>query len=252
MKASCAGAAFLSAAATALGQASFTNDSMITTSMSWSDNGLGNGNNNGTLDPGEAALITMTASFTNEFGTAHFSPPVGNLSSGTIVGLGALWIDLQGSPLTAGTFNNSMPLANTAGTSGYGVRGNWRIAGPASNGTINGIGIDNIQIGQGHSQEPPLTDNPVTNVYRLLWTPNSYDPRDAAFAIVPDPAAGTQAGFVAVDLGNGTGLFVAVPLGHIEFGTVHIQVVPTPAGVGVLSLGFVFCARRSRRDRRRH
>src|SRR5689334_4118350 len=83
-------------AGAALGQPFVTTDSSISVTWSFSDNGAGNGNNNGIMDQGETALFTLSASFTNQFGVAHFSPAVGGVSSGTILGLGSLFMDVRG------------------------------------------------------------------------------------------------------------------------------------------------------------
>src|SRR5690349_10397422 len=99
---------------------SFTSDTAVTFSFSFSDNGAGNGNNNGVLDSGETALISVNESFTNQGSTANFSPAIGPFSSGTLLGFGSGFLDLNGTGGTVGTFNDSNPLANNAGTSGYG------------------------------------------------------------------------------------------------------------------------------------
>jgi hypothetical protein len=118
MKELAATAAILASTGSTLAQPFFTTDSTVTLSMAWSDNGLANGNNNGQLDPGEAALITMTLSFTNQGGPAHFEPPVLGHTSGTIAFFASAFINIDGSGGTDGLFNNSTPLANSAGTSG--------------------------------------------------------------------------------------------------------------------------------------
>jgi hypothetical protein len=80
---------------------SFTTDSTITLSMAWSDNGGGNGNHDGVLQPGEKALITMDISFTNQGGIAHFDPPVGGVDHGIIAGFGGGFFSVRGTGGTA-------------------------------------------------------------------------------------------------------------------------------------------------------
>ena len=85
----------------------FTNDSHITFGLTWSEatsSGAPVPSPNGVLDPGEFALITVTpVSFTNQFGIANFSPPIGTFTSGTIVGFGSGFFDLVGQPGLSGT-----------------------------------------------------------------------------------------------------------------------------------------------------
>lgn len=219
--------------------------------MSWSfsDNGNGNGNNNGVLDTGETALLTLSVSFANQGGTANFSPPIGGISSGSILGLGSLFIDVQGAPGMEGSFNDSLPLANSAGTFGYGVRGGWRIAGAASNGNVNATGIDTIQIGQAPaSPAAALTLDPVTNVFRFLWTPMSYALRGGSFTPVPTPGAGLLVAFLYVDLGDGTGAQVYLPLDHAHFSAVQWRLAPAPSGLLVGGVAMAWSVRRRRRQ----
>src|SRR5438874_3586655 len=79
---------------------SFTNNSRIAFPLSWSEatsTGAPISNPNGTLEPGEFALITVgPVSFTNQFTVATFSPPIGTFTSGTILGFGSGFFDLTG------------------------------------------------------------------------------------------------------------------------------------------------------------
>lgn len=252
MKPPCIAAAILTAASTALGQASFTTDSTMTMAMAWSDNGLGNGNNDDVLEPGEAALITVTASFTNLGESAHFSPPVGGISSGTIIGFGIGAIDIAGIDGAEGQFNNNNPPTKRAGTSGFGVRQDWRIAGDASHGRVNATGVDNIEMGQMWlGSDYPRSTDPITNIFRLLWTPASFQPRTTTFSIVGTASYEPQVAAVLLDLG-GAGLYAYLPASNIQFGSVDIPLAPAASAfwslvVPAASLG----ARRRTRPNRR-
>lgn len=240
-------AVVLALSGTALGQASFTDDSVITLNLSWTDNGAGNGNGDGILEPGETALISLHGSFSNQFTLAHFAPAIGGISAGETMGLASLIFNIRGGSAAAGTFNDSSPLANSHGTSGYGVRGGWRIAGSASNGIVQATGIDTIQIGQ-FSATPDTcnTANPVANLFRFLWTPWSYGPRDVPFSVVPCPIAGLQVGSLYLDLGNGTGVGVYLAPQDIRLPTLRIAVVPAPSAAATLTLIALTSARRRR------
>ena len=173
---------------TAANAQSFTTSTTFAMPLSWSEV---NGNGDGILTPGESAAIVFNASFTNQFGTATFSPGIGTFTSGTILGIGSGFVDLNGTGGTGGTFNNSTP-SNSGSAGQYGTRSGWRVVGlPASNGSVNasGTGITQIQFGQ-FVPSPDLanTTNPVTRMFAVLWTPTSYSNRTSPSPSRP-PAA---------------------------------------------------------------
>jgi hypothetical protein len=218
---------------------SFTSDS--TMSMSWSEV---NGNNNGILEPGESAEIRMSVSFTNQFGVAQFSPPLGTFTSGTILGHGSAFIDINGEGGTLGAFNLNNPRNN--GTTGYGVRSGWIFQ--FGNGSVNasGSGITQIAFYQ-FPASPKLarTTNPIERVYAFLWTPSSYSNRTITFAAAGFSGAGSTIGAVYLDLDGSVGASVYLVPANLSFGRVSIPVAPAPASAAALALATL--ARRGRR-----
>ena len=224
----CAGAAIPAAA-------QFTNDSTITMILDWSEatsTGTPVANPNGVLERGESAFLRLSVSFSNQFGVAHFFPPIGNFTSGTIMGIGSGWVDINGSGGTEGIFNNSTPQANGNGTSGFGVRGQFRIA---DNGTVTPTGIENLQFGQLPFGAPiGNTANPVPNMFRMLWTPASYAPRTAAFQLEGSTFAGTHVGAVLVQADDYFFYWAYLPAGYLHLGRVEIPIAPAPSGAVLL------------------
>ena len=95
---------FLSAAAAGLASVSnaqVTQNSTVSFTLSFVDTG----NNNGIVETGESALITMNVSFTGQNTVGSFAPPIGTFTSGTIRGLGAGFIDLNGTSNGGGNAN---------------------------------------------------------------------------------------------------------------------------------------------------
>ncbi len=229
---------------------SFTTDSSIDFTLTWreatSSGGTSPGSN-GILDPGEFALITLTTSFTNENGTAGFSPPIGTFTSGTIRGFGTAFLDINGNGNDSrGAFNIDNPPANAAGTAGFGVRSVWRLVG---NGTVNPAsnGIINLQFGQ-FVASPALarTENPITNVYRFLWVPNSFAVPFAVFTPAGASIAGNQAGAVYLDFDGAVGASVYVDPSNITYHGVSIPIdIPSPATLALLGLAAAMRRRRS-------
>ena len=230
---------------------SFTQDSNITFHMTWREATSSGGtvaNPNNQLENGESALISIdSVSFTNQNGTGTFTPGIGTFTSGTILGFGSAFLDLNGSGGTAGAFNLSTPLANGAGTSGFGVRSQWRLAG---NGFVNPAsdGIINLQFGQfAPGPGNAITTNPITNMFRMLWTPTSFTTRTVSFTSAGAVTAGANVATVYMDLDGSVGASIYVPVNHITFGSVNIPlVVPAPASLALLGLGGLVAGRRRR------
>ena len=235
-------------------QPSFTSESDIPIHLTWREatsSGCTVATPNNVLDTGEFALITIdSGSFTGQGNTASFSPGIGTFSSGAILGFGSAFLDLVGSGGTAGTFNNNNPLANNAGTSGFGVRGAWRLNG---NGTVNPAsdGIINLQFGQfapGPGNANSATS--ITNMFRMLWQPASFADRTVAFNEVGAAIAGSAVASVYLDLdGGSTGASVFVTAAHLHLNGVNIPLhaVPAPGSLALLGLGGLVAGRRRRR-----
>jgi hypothetical protein len=227
---------------------SFTSDTSIDFTLTWREADSSGGtvpNPDGILEPGESALFSLTASFTNQGQTAHFAPPIGTFTSGTILGLAGGFLDINGSGGTQGSFNISTPLANSTGTSGFGVRSDWRLAG---NGTVNPASDGNLQFAQFPFGPPQvLTENPIANVFRMLWTPSSFAPRTVQFT----PTGAVQANNLigAVELGVNSTSVVAVysDTAHTSYHGVTIP-IPGPSSAAVVLLGLTGGTRRRRRQ----
>src|SRR5204862_5151778 len=128
--------------------------------------------------------------------------------------------------------------ANAGGTSGFGVRGAWRLVG---NGTVNGTSdsVINIQPGQ-FPPNPGLaqTTNPINNIFRALWQPTSFANRTVNFHLNGSTPAGDAQASVYLDLDGNVGASVYVnPMTGITYGSVHIPVAPAPASLALLVLG---------------
>jgi hypothetical protein len=246
----------LAGLAAAANAQSFTNDADVTIHLTWREANSSGGTvpTNGILEPGEFALISVdSVSFTNFGSTANFTPSIGSFTSGLVTGFGSGFIDINGSGGTAGTFNNSTPLANAGGTSGFGVRGAWRLAG---NGTVNPAsdGIINLQFGQFPANPGGANSTtPITNMFRMLWQPNSFSNRTVTFAEAGAVVAGGNVASVYLDFdgtagpGSGTvGASVYVSAAHLHLNGVNIPVAPAPASLALLGLGGLVAGRRRR------
>src|SRR5689334_10311240 len=85
--------------------------------LSWNDNGLGNGNNNGILEPGEGAAIIVAVSVSPPVGTqVTYTPPPGT-GVGTVAGLGSIRFDLVSGDC----------MANTGGWAQISRRAGWAL-----------------------------------------------------------------------------------------------------------------------------
>jgi hypothetical protein len=247
--------------------AQFFTDASVhaTVSLSWVEDPAFPNNGNGVLDPGEHALILASLSFTDQYQRISFAPAVGAFASGIITGLGTMYTNItSASADPTGVYNNGLslgagPNANLTGTSGYGVRGGWRLGGNAANGTPATNGIINIGPGQ-LPTDPTGTNvtNPITNLDRLGWAPASYAQRTVTFSVAPAAGAGAQAIGLYVDLDGTTdgtqagysqgtlGGVIYIPLSQVTLGSVNIPIAPAPASLALLGLGGLIAGRRRR------
>ena len=245
-------------AAAASGQIITTPGITANLSLSWSEDPAFPHNENGELEPGERALITMSLSFTGQFTFVTF-PSTSAFTGGTILGWASAYIDIRATNGDAyGIYNGGItvppssstgPNSNNTGTSGYGVRGGWRLGGNIANGTPVANGFANI--GPGQLPTDPTGANttaPLNALERLSWAPSSFAGRFTTFTVMP--AVGTNNNVVGLYLdldGGTTGGAAYIPTSSITFGHVDINVgIPAPGVLVVLSLGAMGAARRRR------
>ncbi len=221
--------------------AQFTSDSTVTYSLTWDDVGGGGLlNHNGEINLGESVLFRLSVSFSNQNGTANFSPPVGSYSSGIIRGFAGTIIDIgTTSPYGNGTWDVSH-------AHGYGVASPWRITGNFGDGTpnANGSQINAVQPGQ-FPMVPAdiITTDPIVNIYSALWTPQNFGFVEfISFSVLADPAGGANPSSVLLDLGDN---LVYGPTCPSVFGFTNVRFdIPGPSGLALLCLAAI--ARRRR------
>jgi hypothetical protein len=227
---------------------SFTSSSTISVPVSWVNNTTGT---QATLMPGDSATIFFNVSFTGQGTVGTFTPPIGTFTSGTILGLGSGFFDLNGAGGTTGAFalgNNPTPQTNN-GTTGIGVRSGWRIVGNASPGSVNaaGTGVTQIQFGQfPASPELANTTNPINRIFAMTWTPSSYTNRTVTFSLAGYPGAGQAVASVYMDLDGSVGASAFVTANNLNLGSTNIPVAPAPASLALLGLGGLVAGRRRR------
>jgi hypothetical protein len=230
---------------------SFTTDSSITMTMSWREATSTGGtipNPDGILEPGEHALILIdSVSFTNQGGTANFSPPIGTFTSGTIIGFGSGGMfDLNGSGGTVGAFICSTPAANSTGTSGFGVRGDWRTTGNQGP-FATPDGLYSIIFGQYPGNPGGVNAaNPIPRMLRILWTPASFEPRTARFDLAPNVISQTNPASVYLDFNGIAGASVYVTPANLTLGSVSIPIAPAPPTLALAAAAATLASRRRR------
>jgi hypothetical protein len=221
-------------ASAASAQQPLTQDSRVTYALSWTEAPGGNGN--GLLDPGESAVIHLTASFSNQNATGSFSPHQGPYSSGTIRGLGFGFIDLVGVGLTQGTWD--VTPAN-----GYGVAAAWALdANGNGTSTNNGSTLANLQFGQFPSSAAQINaTNPVVDIFTGKWTPASYAAGYREFHVTAASIAGIYDSSVLFATTGGTTVsaFTGTDFGYT------VITFPAPSGLALFALA-PFLARRRR------
>jgi len=201
----------------------------------------------------------MDLSFAGQNTVVSFSPPVGPYSGGTILGLGSAYIDIRSlSGDATGVYNGGIttptstsvgPNNNNAGTSGYGIRGGWRLGGNVANGSSAANGFQNMGPGQ-LPTDPTIANvtNPITGAERLGWAPASYAQRTQTFTVAG--AVGTNNNVVGLylqfDSGATVGGAAYLNTSAITFGSVNIPIAPAPASLALLGLGGLVAGRRRR------
>jgi hypothetical protein len=239
----------LAGTATGVEAQSFTGDSDITIHLTWREASGSGGTvaTNGVLDPGEFALISIdSVSVTNWGSTANFTPPIGTFTSGLVTGFGNALLDIDGAGGTVGTFINS------ASDLHVGVRQGWRINN--DDGTINPASDGIVLLPFGQFPAGPGTANsstPITNMFRMLWQPDSFAGRTVTFTEVPSSTTGPNTAAIYLDLngtggpGSGTiGASVDVLLNHLHLNSITIPIAPAPPTLLPAAAALAVCRRR--------
>jgi hypothetical protein len=217
----------LSGASPALGQ-----DPVVTTVWSFTEVYAGTNtpvaNPNGILEPGEAARIELTISF---------SPPVGTaLAQGSVAGFQSLRCDLIGFGDAGGAWSHfERPPLWALGHAGFPDPGGEAVR----------------EIGVGQFPWPPGTlvdpQNPIPMIWSAVWVPDSYLPREVVFNSTitsPPPTVSSSALFVLT--GAVPEPQYSVVAAYTVFGTVHIPIIPAPGSVIILGIGAAAALRRRR------
>jgi hypothetical protein len=219
---------------------SFTAGSSISFALHWSEF---NGNNNGVLEPGEGALLSLDVAFTNQNTVATFAPPIGMFGSGTIRGFGGGFLDLIGSANNGGDARGEW---NVNQNQGYGVAGDWDVTIGNGNGTPSQMGaaLRTLQFGQFSPQGFINTRNPIPEIWRGVWTPAEYSTRTVTFDVA---SAGitASAGRLVFRLSTNSLADMYVTPPNLVFGSVQIPIVPDPSPLPFLAAAFAGRRRRA-------
>ena|ERR1051326_925590 len=230
-------------AAAAHGQA--TTASTMTYAFSFTEAPGGNGN--GVIDPGESAVIHLTASFTNVNTTGAYSPFPPGPGSGTIRGFGSGFLDLNGTSNNGGNANGSWDV--DPNVNGYGTNSSWDLVQNATGwGTSanSGANLLNIQMGQFPlSNTAIVATTPIVDIWTGRWTPNSYSTRTVTFQSLAGTASGGIAAAIIFKTSAGP-VGASLDAQHTVFGNVAIPVAPAPASLALLGLGGLVAGRRRR------
>lgn len=174
----------------------------------------------GILQPGEAARLSVTLSFT-PVGTpvVYQSPPPGGVAP--VAGLEGTVFDIA---------------ANNA------LGGTWSFVGvsPGFEGGLISVGASGsarqCMVGQTPASGAfPIPDNPLQNVWHAVWNPPSYSERQVAFqAQAPNGGGSPSNLWVYVGLNpNGIPVFASANA-SASYSGVQISVVPSPASMASL------------------
>ncbi|MBL9031311.1 MAG: PEP-CTERM sorting domain-containing protein [Phycisphaerae bacterium] len=206
------------------------------------------GNGNGVIDPGEGVRVAIRATITPGIGsTATYTPPPPP-GTGTIAGLGSIFVDLIGTNLNGGTWSNFTrnAAANPGGIAGG---GNWALGGqgtPEANGNVSAAQAGQFVLPGSTAQ----SQNPVGNVWRATWNPGDYTGRTASIAVVAAAAAGSNHSSILIQYGldgNGDPQYVGKFVSGVFGNTGNIQIAPAPSSLALLGLGGLVAGRRRRR-----
>jgi hypothetical protein len=189
--------------------------------------------NNGVIDPGEAARIALAVAF---------SPPTGTPTTYTPFPPG------NGIGLVDCLHRVNFDLFIGAGAQGsFGLITRLGVFNTSTAGTLAPEGVINASAGQFPLTSVPYRANPVLNIWRVVWTPDTYTQRVAHFTAAKAQAASGTGAALYIDFNNDPEnpslISKAVPA---DFGSLQIPVVPSPSTLVLLSLAAVAGVRRRR------
>lgn len=193
---------------------------------------------NGVLEPGEAARIQLSVTINPGIGSTTTYTPPPPPGAGTIAGLGSVFFDLVG----FGDQNGAGTWAGLARASG------WALGGA---GTPSALGDRVTACQAGQFVLPGATansSNPVVNIWRGIWTPQSYN-GNYWFTAFPAAAGGANHSSILVQYGvdpDGNPQYVGKYVAA-QFNTIQVLVIPTPATVAALAPIPFLLARRRRK-----
>lgn len=208
-------------------------DIRVTYSLAWQDTG----NGNGFLEPGESAIVRLSA---------HISPPINTfISSGAIIivpggggtlrGLASSQLDIFGGNLRGGTL--------TAGP----IDARWDLFGTPP--AIEDERLRDVDFGQFPvTNNLIMTTNPVADVFRFAWTPSDYTPRSVSLMTAAGTHSEGHASAVYLITGSTTRVVINV---QPVFQGVQLVVVPSPGAAAAIAMAALVASQRRARDRRR-
>lgn len=236
--------AALALVSTAGAQSPFTTGSTVTYSLGFVEIG---GNTNGTLEPGESALIQISVSFSNQNTTATYTPPTNPPpGSGTIRGFGYGFIDFVGSSNNGGNANGAWNTDFVNPNLGP-IADGWDPLGPPGWGTpaSGGSELRNIQFGQVPlNTQSILIQNPINLMWQGLWTPSSYAARTVTFEMVASASSGGLASSVIFKTGIISASQIKCPS---NLASTQIALVPAP-NASVVAMLLVLNRRKRRTE----
>jgi hypothetical protein len=201
--------------------------------VDWAGNPVANPN--GVLEPGERALLRLSAWYTPQAGAVVGYTQDGVARTGTLRGLVQGMYDIVGSGGTAGNWELGP------------VEDFWDLfPDPTGWGAVapDRQGVRDVIFGQIPGTDHFATTNPILNVWRCVWTPESYEPRQVTFATAAASVSGGHATTVLLRTSPPGGIPVWCPS---AFGSVGFAVVPGPGVVALVVAGVPLAARRRRR-----
>jgi hypothetical protein len=262
--------AFLAAAGAA---AAVQAEPLVTLMWHWKNMATGD---QSPLEPGQPAMAWLNVSMSIAPGSL--------LPSGqTSAGLAAMFLDLNamsnvfGTWVVTGTGPVAFPGTPEIDGPGNNVPQGWQSGGPVlplhwgrrndpglpgsgwafgqgGDGTYDPIGthgrnpgsLATIQLGQFPTTTATNMVNPVNEIWRGMFTPDSYAPRDMVWAAQKSPAASTPSGISLYQIAGGPVTLYSVPLADVSYGALVIPLVPSPSAMAVLGFGGLVALRRRR------